>query len=103
MKKEIFIVTLVVALIGGVTFKMGLNMGRADDGARTPGWNHTAPAVVPADVANNDERQRCLDARHKEQLEYIEWRGKHIQQLEACTASLGEATRALVHRARVSP
>ena len=96
MRREIAIVTLVVALIGGVTFKMGLNTGRAHpvDSACVP-----LPAVLP----NNDDWQRCLDARHKEQLDYLMWRGKHAQQLEACTASLGEATRALVHRARKQP
>jgi hypothetical protein len=98
MKKEILIVTLVVAVIGGVTFKMGLNTGRSQSCAAT----QTAATSTP-ELSANDDWQKCLDARHKEQADYIVWRGKHVQQLEACTASLGEATRALIHHSRVNP
>ncbi len=54
--------------------------------------------TVSTTVSTEAELARCYDSRHTEQLNYIVWRGKHIQQLEACTQSLGEATHALVHR-----
>jgi hypothetical protein len=97
VKKEILLVTLVVAIIGGVTFKMGLNTGRAQSCA-----SFAVPLPSPLSPPAYDDWQKCLDARHKEQLEYVEWRGKHTREFEACAASLEEATRALVHRARVS-
>ena len=69
-------------------------------------WDVSPPAAVcPAapekpDAAVVDGLQACTDGRLADSLNYIKWRGKHIVQLEACTDSLGEATRALTHRKR---
>lgn len=93
MRKEISVVALFVLLLGGVAYVAGVRVGRAEA-------TNVARSEVEVPIPSpNDDWRRCLEGRHKEQLDYLMWRGKHTQQLEACTASLGEATRALVHRA----
>lgn len=92
MRREISIVALFLVVVIAAAFDLGKHMGRAAYFGAI-----CAPVEIPPVTVNEDWR-RCLDVRHKEQLQYITWRGKHSRDLEACTASLGEATRALVHR-----
>lgn len=61
----------------------------------------SAAAPAPPSTADGgvgDSNMFCLDRIHEQQMDYIRWRGKHVQQLEACTAALVEATHALVNR-----
>lgn len=94
MKNELIVVLGVVGVLCVGSFTAGVRVQRMMAAEPTP----TCPAAPPSAPDLSDDLKKCLDTRVTEQLNYVKWRGKHDQQLEACTAALGEATHALAHR-----
>jgi hypothetical protein len=96
MKKEGAIVLAAVAVLVIAGFVGGRRYERS-----SPEFHHSGKALEPSCKSDEELKtawSECIDDRRREQTDYLIWRGKHIQQLEACTSSLGEATHALVRR-----
>jgi hypothetical protein len=97
MKNELMILLGVAGVLIIGSFMMGVRVERMTAAEPAPTCPPASPAPPP-DLSG--ALKECADARIAGQLDYIKWRGKHVQQLEACTAALGEAAHALVRRAR---
>ena len=95
MKKEICVVVFAGLGLFVTGLLAGSRYGRAQNQGSEPTVSKTNDEGF---VPPNSDLQSCIDDGRREQLNYIDWSGRHARHLEACTDALGEATRALVRR-----
>jgi hypothetical protein len=97
LKKEIcFVVCLGLFATG---FLSGSRYGRAQAQKPAPAAEGQGGCLDDGDSDQDaSDLQSCLDDSRREQLNYIDWSGRHARHLEACSDALGEVARALARR-----